>query len=256
MKMAASLPEEVDAYLAELVKRLQDLLADRLVGIYLFGSASYDACEHGRSDLDVQAVVKDPLDAADKQAIVDRLTHKALPCPATKLEFVVYAQSTVHPANRHPRFELNLNTGSRQADHVSFDPANESSHWFLLDIALGRQLGRSLFGLLTRDAFAAIPRRWILEAIADSLKWHQANELASPNSVLNACRGWRYAVTGSFSSKVEGADWAMQQAGVPDVIGSAITARGAGGELPADQVSQLYRLIEGTVNAELGTTEA
>lgn len=223
--MDNNLPEEVEAYLEEMVKRLTDYLKDQLVGVYLFGSASYDAYESSLSDLDVQAIVKDPLDTVDKQAVICRLNQSALPCPAAKLEFVVYAQSAVYPASRHPRFELNLNTGLHQPDHISLGPAKESSHWFLLDIAMGRELGRNLYGPDTTDAFGAFPRRWILEAIANSLDWHQANELNSANNVLNACRGWRFIVTCEFSSKLDGAKWAMQQQDCPDIAMTANSAK-------------------------------
>ncbi|KAB8223132.1 hypothetical protein BDV33DRAFT_48330 [Aspergillus novoparasiticus] len=251
--MDNNLPEEVKAYFEEIVQRLTEYLRDQLVGVYLFGSASYGAFESGLSDLDVQAIVKDPLDTVDKQAIISRLNQNALPCPATKLEFVVYAQSAVYPASRHPRFELNLNTGPHQPDHISLDPANESSHWFLLDIAMGRELGRTLYGPTTTDAFGAIPRRWTLEAIANSLEWHQANELSSANSVLNACRGWRFIVTGEFSSKLDGAKWATQQQDCPDIVSRAIVARKTGDELPAAQVMTLYDIVMTANRAELAT---
>ncbi|PIG89617.1 streptomycin 3''-adenylyltransferase [Aspergillus arachidicola] len=247
------LPEEVKAYLEEIVQRLTAYLRDQLVGVYLFGSASYGAYESSLSDLDVQAIVKDPLDTVDKQAIISRLNQNALPCPATKLEFVVYAQSAVYPASRHPRFELNLNTGPHQPDHISLDPAHESSHWFLLDIAMGRELGRTLYGPTTTDAFSAIPRRWILEAIANSLEWHQANELSSANSVLNACRGWRFIVTGEFSSKLDGAKWATQQQGSPDVVRRAISARKTGDKLPVAQIMTLYDIVIAANRAKLAT---
>ena len=251
--MGNILPEEVEAYLEELVKRLTGYLKSQLVGVYLFGSASYDAYEPGLSDLDVQAIVKDQLDTAEKQAVVSCLNQAALPCPATKLELVVYSQNAVYPASRHPRFELNLNTGPHQPDHIGLDPANESSHWFLLDIAMGRELGRTLYGPDITDAFGAIPRRWILEAIASSLDWHQANEANSANSVLNACRGWRFIVTGSFSSKVDGARWAIQQQSCPDVVRSAIAARRTGDELPATQVMALYDIVTKANRAKLAT---
>lgn len=251
--MNNNLPEEVEAYLGELVKRLTVCLKDQLVGVYLFGSASYNAYEPGLSDLDVQAVVKDQLDTVEKQAVISRLNQAALPCPATKLEFVVYSQSAVYPASRHPCFELNLNTGLHQPDNISLDPAHESSHWFLLDIAMGRELGRSLHGPDTTDAFGAIPRRWILEAIANSLEWHQSNEVNSVNSVLNACRGWRFIVTGEFSSKLDGARWAMQQRGCPDIVRRAITARKTGDELSVAQVVTLYDIVVAANRAKLAT---
>ncbi|KAL5355026.1 hypothetical protein BJX96DRAFT_170279 [Aspergillus floccosus] len=251
--MDKNLPEEVEAYLKEMVKRLADYLKDQLVGVYLFGSASYGAYESGLSDLDVQAIVQTPLDTGDKLAVICRLNQGALPCPATKLEFVVYAQSAVYPASRHPRFELNLNTGLHQPDHISLDPANESSHWFLLDIAMGRELGRNLHGPDTADAFGSIPRRWILEAIANSLDWHRANELNSANSVLNACRGWRFIATCEFSSKLDGAKWAMQQQGCPDIVRRAIAARKTGDRLPTGEVMTLYDIVMAANRAKLAT---
>ncbi|RAK73463.1 uncharacterized protein BO72DRAFT_488922 [Aspergillus fijiensis CBS 313.89] len=225
--MAGNLPQEVEAYLEEIVKRLTEYLQHQLVGIYLFGSASYGAYESGLSDLDVQAIVTDRLSTVEKQAVISRLTHAALPCPATKLEFV--------------------------PDHISLDPANESSHWFLLDIAMGRQLGRSLCGPDPTHAFGAIPQRWILEAIADSLDWHHENELSSPNSILNACRGWQFIVTGEFSSKSDGAKWALQQQDCPDVVRRAILARNTGDKLPAAQARMLYDIVMTANRAKLAT---
>ncbi|PYH85670.1 streptomycin 3''-adenylyltransferase [Aspergillus uvarum CBS 121591] len=251
--MADNLPQEVKAYLEEIVQRLAEYLQHQLVGVYLFGSASYGAYESGLSDLDVQVVVKDRLRTVEKQAVISRLTHAVLPCPATKLEFVVYAQSAVYPASRHPRFELNLNTGLHQPDHISLDPADESSHWFLLDIAMGRQLGCSLYGPDTTHAFGAIPQRWVLEAIADSLDWHHANEINSPNSILNACRGWRFIVTGEFSSKLDGAKWALQQQDCPDVVRRAILARNTDDKLPAAQAEMLYDIALTANRAKLAT---
>ncbi|KAG7293904.1 hypothetical protein NEMBOFW57_003964 [Staphylotrichum longicolle] len=241
--MKNTLPNEVQLYLGEIVKRLTGHLKDQLVGVYLFGSASYDAYEPGVSDLDVQAVVKSPLKPDEKQAIISLLSQDALPCPATKLEFVVYAQSSVNPANRHPRFELNLNTGPHQSDHISLDPANESSHWFLLDIAMGRQLGRCLHGSAVTEAFGAIPRRWVLEGMADSLEWHQRNEANSSNSVLNTCRTWQFIATGDFSSKLNGAKWAMKQKNCPAVVERAIAARKTGDKLLAAEVMELYDIV-------------
>jgi len=241
--MANNLPHNVQAYLDDLVKRLIDHLDDQLLGVYLFGSASYDAFEPGLSDLDVQAIVKTPLSTSEKQAIISGINQASLTCPATKLEFVVYAQESVNPASRHPRFELNLNTGPNQSDHVSLDPSQEASHWFLLDIAMGRQLGRSLHGLAINEAFGEIPRSWILDAMADSLAWHAANEANSANSVLNACRSWQYMISGDFSSKVNGGKWALQQEGCPDVVEKALSARKTGEKLAANEVLELYDAV-------------
>ncbi|RGP78333.1 streptomycin 3 -adenylyltransferase [Fusarium longipes] len=241
--METRLPNDVQAYLDELVKRLVQHLGNRLVGVYLFGSASYGAFEPGLSDLDVQAVVQNSLSSTEKQGIVSRMNQACMPCPATKLEFVVYAQDSVNPASRHPRFELNLNTGRHQSDRVGLDPAQEASHWFLLDIAMGRRRGRCLHGLPVEEAFGKIPYSWILDAMADSLEWHRMNELNSANSVLNACRSWHYLASGVFSSKADGGRWAMQQKGCPDVVETALEARKTGEKLPTAEVQKLYQMV-------------
>lgn len=251
--MENNLPPAETTYLAEIVNRLQEYLGQNLIGVYLFGSAGYSAYEPGLSDLDVQAVVKKPLDLGAKQEIIHRLSQGNLACPANKLEFVTYAYASVNPANRHPRFELNLNSGPGQPDHASLDPAEESSHWFLLDIALGRELGRSLLGAAPGKVFAPIPRRWILEAIADSLEWHRQNELNSANSVLNACRGWRYTATNEFGSKLSGAEWALLKKGCPAVVEHAIEARKTGERLPAAKVVKLYEIVIGAIRIALVT---
>ena len=59
-----------------------------------------------------------------------------------------YAQPAVNliPASRRSQFELNFNTGCDVEDHLSLDPGEEASHWFVLDIAMGRELGCGLVG--------------------------------------------------------------------------------------------------------------
>ncbi len=223
-----SLPRAEIAYLRALVAAVGALLGSRVVGISLFGSAAYGAYRPGRSDLDVQVVVADDLTGDESAELARRLAHTALPCPARRLELVCYTRAAIDPATRHPRFSLNFNTGSDlAADRLTRDPAAEASHWFLLDIALGRELGRALLGPPPAQLFAPIPRRWCLEALLDSLRWHGTNEAASANSLRNACRGWRYAATNTFGSKQAGADWARQRPDCPAAVATALQGTAA-----------------------------
>src|SRR5215218_3799209 len=81
---------DLDAYLAELARRLRELLGDDLLGVYAGGSYALGAYEPGRSDVDVTAVAAGPLAPASKRAVVERVRHEALACPARGLELVVY----------------------------------------------------------------------------------------------------------------------------------------------------------------------
>ena len=247
----AGLPPPERAYLDQVVATLQRLLQQRLVGVYLFGSAAYGEYEAGISDLDVQAVVTEHLSPSECRAITAALTHERLACPARRLEFVTYARLAIDPASRRPQFELNFNTGAGEADHLALDPAQEASHWFVLDIALGRALGRSLLGPEPAQVFAPIPRPWALAAIADSLAWHQAHERASANSILNACRGWRYAATGRWGSKRAGAAWARQQPGCPPIVAQAEQLRQGGPPLSPAGAAELAVIVDAAVQTAL-----
>jgi hypothetical protein len=70
----------------------------------------------------------------------------------------------MNPTSCHPHFELNLHTGPGQSDHVNLDSADEPSYWLLLNIAMGRELGRYLHGLPTAEIFGEILRPWVFEA--------------------------------------------------------------------------------------------
>ena len=217
------LPLAETAYLRALTERTCAIVGANVVGVYLFGSAAYGSYRPGRSDLDVQVVVADMLTSDERTDLAAALAHSSLPCPARRLEFVCYARSAVASATRHPRFLLNFNTGGDlAADRLVLDPAEEASHWFLLDIAMGRRLGRALLGPPPAAVFSPVPRRWCLEALADSLRWHASNEVASANSVQNACRGWRYAAADTFGSKGSGVLWAYQQPDCPPTIAAAL----------------------------------
>jgi hypothetical protein len=251
-----ALPAAETLYLEKVVDSLQSQLAQRLVGVYLFGSAGYGDYRPGISDLDVQAVVTKPLEAQESRAIAMALSHARLPCPAKRLELVCYAQAAVKPARRWPQFELNFNTGCDMEDHLSLDPNEEASHWFLLDIAIGRELGRSLVGPAPEQVFAPIPRLWQLEGIADSLVWHTEHELTLANSVLNACRGWRYALTGAWGSKRTGVEWALTQPECPAVVVQAETQRVGGSALDPSEATELITLVTQAVQTAIAQERA
>ncbi|WP_084046390.1 aminoglycoside adenylyltransferase domain-containing protein [Deinococcus hopiensis] len=106
----------------------------------------------------------------------------------------------------------------------------------MLDLAAGRALGQALLGPPPGDVFACIPSTWVLEAVLEPLAWHAAHGAGSPNTVLNACRDWRYAVAGIWGSQKEGGNWARQQRPDLSVIAQALSARLPGTTLPSHAV--------------------
>lgn len=101
-------------------------------------------------------------------------------------------------------------------------------HWYVLDIASGRDLGKTLYGTNVKEAFAEPNWMTVQHAIATGIWWYRRKlpqvtrkgkftpppraeeEKENIDAVLNACRGWRWAKTGVWGSNIEGAAWACR----------------------------------------------
>jgi Domain of unknown function (DUF4111) len=216
--------EQVEACGRAAAGLLRRLLGDDLVAAYLIGSGALGGVA-AQSDVDVVAVcASDPSDER-RRAVAAALGELAMTWPLRGLELVLYARAAVATPARRPRFAMNLVVGPRMTYHRSLDPADDPAHWFLLDLAILRAHGRTLAGPPPAELVGPIPRRWQLEAVRDSLAWHQANEPALQQSVLNACRGWRYAEEDVWSSKQDAAAWALPRTGDPATVSAALAVR-------------------------------
>ena len=195
--------EVVDEYLAELARRMRDVLGDDLLGVYAGGSLALGAYEPGRSDVDVSAVVAAPLAPEAKQALVAALRHEALPCPARGLELVVYPLATVQAATSAPGFDLNLNTGERMASastrrratsRASGSPSTARS----CATTGSRCTARRWPSCSPRSRARPCCRCWRVGPLAPRLR-----RAAGQRLVLNTARALHFADTGVWVSKRE-----------------------------------------------------
>jgi predicted nucleotidyltransferase len=186
MTVVADVPVELRAYLDELIRRLEAIV--ELDAVYLFGSAAQGAYAHGRSDVDVIAVTARPSSQSQKEAIA--ATAQLLPCPARKLELVVYARD----AERH---ELNVNTG----ELVHFDPDDDPSFWFVLDRAIAEQHSIPLLGPPWEEVFEPVPPEAIEAALTDAEAFDGWDDPREAETAAARARIWRE--TGEWVSKPE-----------------------------------------------------
>ena len=217
--------EQVEGCGREAAALLGRLLGDDLVAVWLGGSGALGGVAAGQSDVDLVAVCAAAPGEPRRRAIVDGLSELAMTWPVRGLEFVLYTRAAVAAPAERPSFELNLDVGPGMPYHLSLDPAAEPDHWFLLDLDILRQAGRPLVGPPARDMVGLIPRRRLLEALVASLAWHGANEPALQQSVLNACRGWRFASEGVWSSKDDAGAWALHRTDDPATVSAALAVR-------------------------------
>ena len=211
----------MDGYLEDVVSRLRRHAGERLVGVWLLGSAALGDFDPDRSDLDVQAVTSEPLTLAERQAIVAGLVHEALPVPARGLELVLYARDDLDQA----AYQLNLNSGPRMDRHVSFEADRDPRFWFVIDLSIGRAHGRALAGPEIANVVPELPRPLVVRALREALDWFDANDSGGASAVLAACRAWAWASDGVWLSKGDAARWAQDRLADPGPVARAMGLR-------------------------------
>jgi mannose-6-phosphate isomerase-like protein (cupin superfamily) len=236
---------------------LRELLGDDLVAAYLIGSGALGGASAAQSDVDVVAVCAAPLAGDVERALVARLGELAMTWPLRGQELVLYTRAAVADPARAPRWELNLNVGPGMDDHLARDPAADPPHWFVLDLDILRGHGRTLAGPPPAELVGPIPRRRVLEAVRESLRWHSEHEPSLSQSVLNACRGWRFTTEGVWSSKRDAATWARGRTDDPVLLDAALAVRAGDHARPLDpaRAAAFTRQVLERVERELGLFE-
>jgi hypothetical protein len=213
--------EAVDEYVERIADEIELVFVDRVGGVWLLGSLAYGGFGPS-SDVDIQAAVCHPT-AGDIETLAERINHRVLPCPAQGLEFVLYDIEALATPKPPLQWSLNLNGGPGRQEKVSTDPTSEPWHWFLLDLAIGRQTAKTLSGRDLSDIVGPISRDDQRAAIAESVRWHDRYDHGSPNQTANAARGLRFLRTGQWGSKPEALQWVASRGYAEADIVTALT---------------------------------
>jgi nucleotidyltransferase-like protein len=173
-------------YLDGLTTGLHNALGESLRAVFLTGSAAVGAYRPGSSDVDVLVAVDGARhDALER--VVGMCAHDVLPCPATKLELVVYELDSLASPGWPPRWSLNFDTGE-SAHQVDFDPETQPAHWFVLDLAFAHRHAVALYGEaeIGDPGDAAVER-----AFDEMLEWFEANEPEALPMARDRAEHWR-----------------------------------------------------------------
>jgi hypothetical protein len=184
-------------YMDRLVAQLRVALAESLRAIYLTGSSAVGAYVAGSSDIDV-LVAADGATRAQLEDVVARCSHAALPCPARKLELVVYEVGELAAPRERPRWSLNLDTG-RDEQHAGFDPAAEPGFWFVLDLAFAHRHAQALAGPPPAELIGTPGDDAVRAAFEALVEWFARNEPDGTEIARRRARHWMD--TGEFASK-------------------------------------------------------
>jgi predicted nucleotidyltransferase len=214
------------AYLTEVAARLRRVLGGNLVGIYAGGSYALGGYAPGRSDLDVAAVVREPLSRETVSEVVAAVRHEALPSPARKLELVVYTEAAARSRSAEADFELNLNTGASEPFRLDTEPQAGESHWFAVDRSVLAATGVTLYGPPAADVFRAPGREDLMPLLAEVLRWYRDHAADKEDAMLNAGRALHFAREGV---------WVPKGAAAPQPVDEAIAELAALSRRAADR---------------------
>ncbi|CAN5600742.1 N/A [soil metagenome] len=210
---------EVDEVVAPLAEDLRSALGDRLVGLYLYGSAVSGGFTPGVSDVDLAAVVSGPvedLDLALLSSVHDRFVERDPPW-RDRLEIVyVSRRSLAQPSNRDAVAVISPG----EPFHITGPSSDWLGNWYLVS-----QTGVALLGPPPTEMIAPISDDDFLSAVRRYLDYLVTSDYVG-YAVLSACRAVRTLATGSHCSKEEGAAWVRER--LPDwawVIDAAIEDR-------------------------------
>lgn len=197
---------------------LKDMLAERLVGIYLHGSLAMGCFNPLRSDVDLLAVLSEPLAAQLAVRLTRLLLDLSLYPHPIEISFVTLEQLTPWRFPTPYDFHYSEAWRDRMISHLAAGgewlPTDSSptdpdlaAHFTIL-----RHRGIVLSGPSTESVFPTVPAQDYLSAIwqydtFDCAVWIETNPVYG---VLNLCRVLSYVTEGLIVSKDEGGEWALR----------------------------------------------
>jgi hypothetical protein len=216
-----------------------------VVGTYLHGSAVLGGFVPGRSDTDVLVVVADDVDRTALTPAVDELSVNG-GCRGTGIELSIVTADAARRSSEPWPFLVHVVTGTA-APRVVWGSELPGDRDLLMHTAVVRAAGRAISGPPPEQTFGPVDRAAVLAYLVDEL--HEAVECAtSTYTTLNACRAYRFLVTGDLVSKLDGAAWARRQPSaapfVPAIDAAVAHQRDGSSAAPhGDEVRQLVQVV-------------
>jgi len=225
--MAATIPPEATALTERLVELQRETLGDRLLAVYLFGSAVTGSFQPGISDVDTVAVLA--TDPSEIDVAMLGAMHAGLigDMPEWNDRVEVDYLSTAALTN--------FRSGSWPAARISpgepFHQIQIDQRW-VLDWYQVLRSGVTLYGPPPQEFIPPISDEEFVDAVRQLLanRPDRLTEEVGPGglayAVLTACRALRVCLTGEYLSKHDAAAWASER--LPefrDLITSAVAQR-------------------------------
>lgn len=233
------LPQSARRQLRRLTTACQAHFGQRLLGLYLHGSAATGGWQAQASDLDLVAVLS-AWQAPDRPVLSELCLQ--LSRHPVDLELHVVTQRDLWPW-QHPapyRFHYSEAWRLRIEEGILAPGTDRDGGARDRDLAAHlttlRQGGVTLSGRPAAATVPVVPRLHYLDAVMADLAWAAAELPHEGYEVLNLCRTWSFLTDGHLRSKEDGGRWAVPRlpaAEAATVYQALLAHRGLGPEDPA-----------------------
>jgi hypothetical protein len=229
-----------DRYVRACAAELQQALGDELVGVYLYSSAVIGDYVPGRSDLDLVAVVREPLPTATAAGLGTQMCAVQRPFPTRGLDLEVVTLDSAASQVGRPPIELKVLSVIGYVRTTAEEPLGDPR--LVMHFACCRDHGVALVGPPAIEVFAAVSKEVYVAELGRELEAHW---MTPHYLVLNACRDWRFLEESVICSKVAGGEWARARLTDPWLVDAALCwqTRGFGPVMDAMLVDEFLRSI-------------
>jgi Domain of unknown function (DUF4111)/Nucleotidyltransferase domain len=215
-----------------LVRDLQRVLGDALVGVYLHGSLALGCFNPALSDVDLLVVTKAPLSPGERDALAPLLVAGG------RIEGSFLVEASLTPW-RHPApYDLHFTWPARLVG-----PGED--HDLAAHITVTRHAGIALLGPPPSDVFPGVPWHDYEDSLRRDLAWSgkHGTELYA---VLSPARIWATLTERAVHSKSSGAAWALEHAPAEfrPLLERALDAYRTHDETPAFDPEEIRRFAE------------
>jgi predicted nucleotidyltransferase len=206
---------DINDLLSELLREIQAILGERLVGLYLYGSLVTGDFERGVSDFDLLAVTASYLDAGE----LARLDRMHLDFVARNPEWEDHVEIAYLSVDALKTFKTHKSKIAVISPGEPFHTKEAGRDW-LINWYLVREKGVTLWGPPPEVVIGPISKEEFLQAVVDHARdWRDwAEQIESrpyqAYAVLTMCRALYAHRNGEQASKKRAALWAAQE--LPD----------------------------------------
>lgn len=201
--------------LDEFVNITQQIMEEKLTGIYLHGSMAMGCFNPKKSDIDLIVIVEDCISDTQKMQFMEQVVRLNEQAPAKGLEISVVKREYCNPFIYPTPFELHFSPMHLQWFYD--DPQGYIENMKGVDIDLAAHFsiinhyGIVLYGEPVDAVFATVPRKDYIDSICADIENAAEDIINDPvYIILNLCRVLAFLKEGLYLSKEEGGKWAVE----------------------------------------------